>query len=442
MTKETKLGVFVLAGIAALVVSIVMLGDFQFQRSYDLNIYFNDIAGLPDKAKVKIAGVEVGAVKTITLEGARAKVKVWIKKDVKIHADAEANIVSTGIIGSKYLELTIGSPKLPLLKDGDTIVGNEPISLNKVVENVMKQFDNIVKIFKGSQGEALGENLAVTIANLRKVTDALRVSVADQQQKLTDIVGNIHSFTGDLAEITADNKEQLKVAIQNVSDVSEKLDRILERIDRGEGTIGKLVSDKQMGEDLKETFTDLKETTLQAKRVMRRLNLIETKWDYTLRYDTRYDAARNDLGLRIYPNPTKYYYLGGNNLGEDDGTTGSDPEKKNTFSLLLGKHYGRVEVYGGVIRSKGGVGARVRPFAWNPLSRLEVMAESYDFGRKTPAPKAKVNVGARAAVTKWGYVGAQLEDVYYSSSWNVFANVVIRDDDIAYILGLVGLAKP
>ena len=53
-----------------------------------------------------------------------------------------------------------------------------------------------------------------------------------------------------------------------------------------------------------------------------------------------------------------------------------------------------------------------------------------------------MNIGANIEVTKWAYVGAQVEDPYYESNINSYLNLVFRDDDIAYILGLVGLAKP
>jgi phospholipid/cholesterol/gamma-HCH transport system substrate-binding protein len=443
MTQETKLGVFVLVSLAALAVSIILLGDFQFRSTYTLNILFNDIAGLPAKAKVKIAGVEVGAVKAITLEGTRALVKVWIREEVKIHTDAQADIAATGIIGSKYLELTLGSPGKPFLKDGDTIIGNDSVSLNKLAENVMKQLDKIAKAFEMPEGAAIGENLATTMSNLRKITDSLRSALAEQQDKLVNIVDNINNFTDDLAEITRDNKAEMKIAIKNISEVSGKLDRIMAKVENGEGTIGKLVSDKQMGNDLKETFSDLKETTKQAKQVMRRLNLIETQWDYTLRYDAKYDTRRHDVGLRIIPRPGKFYYVGGSNLGENTVYGTPDIEELNTFNLLVGRHFGPAQVYAGVIRSKGGIGAKLKPFwKWNPLSRLELTAEGYNFFRERPIARPKINVGARTQISEWAAVGAQFEDLYYSTNLNVYMNLSFRDDDIAYILGLVGLARP
>jgi phospholipid/cholesterol/gamma-HCH transport system substrate-binding protein len=442
MTQETKLGVFVLLGIAALVTSILLLGNFQFHRTYTLNILFDNISGLPAKAKVKIAGVDIGAVKKIALSGNKAQVQVWIRKDVEIHADTRARIVSTGIIGAKYLELTVGSPSTPLLHDGDTVNGMNPVSLDDIVEKVTQRIDELTKAFTGPAGQNIGENLNATIANLRQVSNSLKVVLADQQDKLVRIVNNVDNFTGDLADISSDNKEDISVAIRDIRNVAEKMDRLLAKIDQGEGTIGKLVSDQQMGQDLKETMVDLKETTKQAKNTLRRLNLIETSWDFRLRRDVKYEVTRFDAGLKVVPRPGKFYYLGGSNLGTtDEGVVSKDPEKMNTIDLLIGRQFGPTELYGGLIRSKGGVGAGIRPF-WrsDTWRRLEFTAEAYDFTRETPVSKPKVNAGAKVELTNWAYLGAQWEDLYYASSLNAYFNMLIRDDDIAYILGLIGLS--
>jgi len=449
MTQETKLGLFVLAAIACLVVSIMLLGDFQFQRRYDLNIFFTDIAGLPAKAKVKIAGVEVGAVKKITLVGNKAKITVWIKYDVPIHRDARASIAATGLIGSKYLELTMGSDSEPLLKDGDSIKGIDPISFDKVISTVMEKLDTVFSMFEGEGGQNLGKNLSATIQNLRDITDSLHKALYQQEGKLSETIDNFHAFSKDMADITADNRDDIRTTIKQVKDASEKLDRVLAMIDKGDGTIGKLMSDKDMGEDLKATFKDLKETAKQAKKVVGRLNLIEIDWDYKLRYDTRLEYAHSDLGLKIIPNPGanpgKYYYLGVSNVG-DSSINDGDIERKNTLNLVYGMTFDGfipVDIYGGAMRSQGGVGLRVKPLGkWAPLSRLELTAEAYNFSRNVPVAKANVNLGARVKVNNWSFIGAQVEDVYNTSNTNAYMQLTFRDDDIAYILGIVGLAKP
>lgn len=442
MSQETKLGLFVLLGIISLAVTIIFLGDFQFQRSYHLNIMFSDIAGLPEKAQVKISGVEVGAVKDISLFENKAKVRVWIKKNIEIHADCRASIVATGLIGSKYLELTSGSPEAPLLKDGDTLSGVTPLSFDKMMESAMEQLHIIVEAFKGIEGQNIGLNLAETLDNMKKISGSLRAALYDQEDKVKNIVSNVNSFTEDLSEITNDNKENLKTSLANIKDLSAKLDKLLTNINKGEGTIGKLLSDKEMGQDLKETFSDLKETSKEAKRALRRINYIETQWDYKLRYDARDGVAKSDVGLRFLPRPGKFYYVGVSNAGETSAGD-SNTEKYNTVNLLIGKDFGFATLYGGMIRTKAGAGINVRPFwKWQPLKKLEITAEGYDFGRNAPVNTPNGNVGVRYPITRWAYVGTQLEDPSSKSSFNSYVNFVIRDDDLGYLLGLVGLARP
>lgn len=444
MTQETKLGIFVLIGLLGLVITTLTLGNFQFGSRYTLYVLFDDISGLQSKAKVKVSGVDVGAISNITLQGDKARVKIWVRKNVVIRRDARATVVSTGFVGTKYLELTPGSAGAPPLRAGDTIQGTSPVPFDKIVDKVMEKLDSLFGALEGPEGRAMGENLARTLANLRAVTDTLRAALDDQERKIAAVIDNFHSFSGDMAAITADNRDDLRTMVMDLKSAAEKMNAVLAQVQNGEGTVGMLLSDKELGENVKATVADLKETISQTKNVVRRLNLIETSWDYRLRYDNKYDARRHDVGLIIKPRPDKFYYIGASNVGEDGNSRISkDPEELNTLNLQIGKDFGPVLMYAGMIRSKGGVGGKLKPFwKWQPLSRLEFTAEGYNFFREKPVARPSVNAGARMQITSWGAVGVQVEDLYYASSTNLYANFTFRDDDIAYILGLVGLAKP
>jgi phospholipid/cholesterol/gamma-HCH transport system substrate-binding protein len=442
MSQETKLGLFVLVGLTFLVVSVLMLGDFQFQSRYFLNIAFSDASGLPNKAKVKIAGVDIGAVKDIQLADGKARVKVWIYKKVKIHSDAKARIVSTGIIGSKYLELTSGSESAPLLGDNDTLEGTTPLSFDKIVDEAMEKLSSITDAFGSLNGKQFGKNLAQTVENLNNITGTIREALYEKEEKLSKTIDNLYSFSNDLAEISQDNKENLRVAIAEFKDFIIRVDSITAKIENGQGTVGKLVSDNEMGENLKTTFNELKETAREANKTLKRINYIETKWDYTLRYDGKYEVYRHDIGLRIFPRPDKYYYLGMSNVGLVNPDI-FDPQKDNTFDFHVGKIWGPANVYAGVLRSNGGLGIKFKPFwKWDPWRRLELKVEASNFSRTQPIRKPIVNLGANVEVTKWAYLGAQVEDTYSMSSINSYLNIVLKDEDLGYILGLVGLARP
>lgn len=450
MNQETRLGLFVLIGAVCLIVSIILLGDFQFRSTYKINAIFDNVTGLPSKAKVKIAGVEVGGVKGVKLVNNQAKVIIWIKTGVEIHQGARAKIVSTGIIGSKFLELTMGDFEAPLIKQGDTIPGEKAMSLDDMVNNAMSELKKLVGGLSGEDGKGIGSNLAETVENLKEVTGTLKRAISDQEAKINDIVNNVHNFTADMADITGKNKDAINDTLADIRHAADNLDKILAKVQNGEGVIGKLTTDKQMGEDVQAAINDIKETSKEARKALHRISMIHTDWDFQMRMDSQNDVSRGDAGLRIWPRDDKFYYLGASNIGEKTDNV-NDPETKSTFNLLLGKKYrtdtstdwrwAPVAIYGGIIRSKAGGGVAVRPlWKWDPLRRLEITAEAYDFPRKTPTSKAKVNIGGRVDVTSWLRAGVQMEDTYSAASVNSYVNVVIRDDDIAYILGLAGLA--
>ncbi|MGQ0645770.1 MAG: MlaD family protein [Elusimicrobiota bacterium] len=455
MNKETRVGIFTLTGLALFGVVILVLGDVRVKRRYPLTVFFQDVEGLPDKGPVKVAGVEVGLVEKITLAGQKAKVVIRLDKDVQVHADAKAYIASTGLIGSKYMELTLGSRQAPLLSPGDTIQGEPAVSLEDIMKKVSEFFRDDAEDGNPS------ENLRATFANLRRVSESLNAALGQQERRLVEVVENIHamsargrSIAGNVDDIVRDHKDDVKVALQKIRSVSEKLDALLGRVERGEGTVGKLISDDEMGKDLKDTMTSVKKAAKDASSILGRIALIETHWDYRQRYDFEDEQYRADVGLRIQPRPEKYYFVQGNNLGAREdrkADPGADIQRKNTVTAVMGRHFGALTLYGGVIRSAGGAGVRIRPLSWlgaGPVSkRFELEAEAYDFSRDEKIQGLTLdnpvyNAGARWLLKDpWLWVGGQVEDLAERKNFNANVNLTFKDEDIAYLLGLAGLAR-
>jgi phospholipid/cholesterol/gamma-HCH transport system substrate-binding protein len=113
--KDTKLeitvGIFVLIGIAALTYLAVKLGKLEMVgggNQRQIQAVFDSVAGLKTGAPVEIAGVQVGQVKRIELDGERAVVTLSVQPGVKVYGDAIASIKTRGLIGDKYLSLSPG----------------------------------------------------------------------------------------------------------------------------------------------------------------------------------------------------------------------------------------------------------------------------------------------------------------------------------------------
>ena len=113
--KDTKLeitvGIFVLVGIAALTYLAVKLGKLEMvggRHQGEIQAVFDSVAGLKTGSSVEIAGVQVGQVKRIGLDGDRAVVTISIQPGVKVYGDAIASVKTRGLIGDKYLALSPG----------------------------------------------------------------------------------------------------------------------------------------------------------------------------------------------------------------------------------------------------------------------------------------------------------------------------------------------
>jgi len=445
MSQETRVGLFVMGGILIIALASFFLGDIKFERRYRVYVLFNNVNGLPVKGPVKSSGVEIGRVEKIDLDDGRARVTALINKKYPIHADATARIGSSGFIGTKFLDIARGSPPAPLLQDGDTIEGKTSVSIDDLAEKLSELFKKDEKF-----GDPVA-NIKATLRNLKDATGVLSENLTENKERLSSIIRNADRAIYNIRDITEASREDIKVALSNLRKITEQTHELLARIQEGKGAIGKLVSDPETAQNVKETVASLKETAKDAETVFGRIRRIQVYWDYRQRYDFGDQRYRADLGLKLVPRPGKFYQVELNNVGnqKDRNQPGADLERRNTITGVFGKDFGPLTAYVGFIRSRGGIGGAFRPFWRNPAwdRRFEIQAEAYDFSRNEflqgqHFDKPVYNAGFRVGILRWLYAGVQVEDIAIRSNVVGNLNVQLRDDDIAYLLGLASLGKP
>jgi phospholipid/cholesterol/gamma-HCH transport system substrate-binding protein len=440
-----------LVAFAAVLVAILSLGNVQlFSRSHRYHADFSNVEALPPKAAVKVAGVEIGKVRSVSLVEGKARVTIDINPDVKIHADAKAKVESTGIIGTKFVNLFPGSEPAPVLDPGSAIEGVEAVGLNQMLEKIGTLFDPDPK-----HGNSV-DNLKETIANIRNVSRALNVAMGQHAAEMEEIVLNIRDLTASIKvvaahveEITTENKEDVKVAIEKFRSVSERMDALLAKVQRGEGTVGALMTDEKTEQNVKEAVASIKDTATSAKKVLGRLTSMNVYWDYRFRYDHRDQESRSDLAVKMVPQPGKFYAFGVTNLGEvPSGEKHTKYERKNRVTAVLGHDLGPFTGYIGAVESRGGGGLNFRPLffssKWN--RRFEVGVQASDFSRDRTVngqrfEKALVDAGAHVAVTKWLWLGVRARDVLERSAFQSYLNIIFRDEDLAYLFGFASLSR-
>jgi len=458
LSPESKVGLFVLAGMAVLMVSILMLGDIHFRPQNYYHATFNSVEGITDKSPVKIFGVEVGSVKSVELEDGRASVTVALRKGIHLYKNSVMRIRSTGIIGSKFIALDPGHPEPGIseedqrLHNGDSIIGKDTLSIDELMERVAKSLDDV------TGGGKLGSNLNATMENLRHITDSLNAALGEQRQSLINIVKNVEDFSAHaksvaahLDDVLTSSKEEIKSAIHNLKETLDKSNTLLAGVQKGDGVLGTLFVDKRAGEDIKETVSNLKQTSESAKQVLARFTKVRAFWEVQSRRDFKAGLYKGDVGLRLEPRPNKFYEIMGQNLSTTGSTrsSGEDYERPNTITALMGQHWGVFTGAIGVIKSRAGVEARYRPFQETEtpvLNRLELYGQGFDFGRDAYTrdrhlTNPNYTAGGRFKVNQWVTAGVESEDIAETTNLNGVVNVSFEDKDIAYLLGFVSFAR-
>lgn len=168
---ELKVGTFILIGIVILFIIVFSIGDINISRTgYRIKVYFTFASGIGPAAPVRLAGVGVGKVDGIHLvydeneKITKAEVNVWIQDGTKIEEDALPTINTLGLLGEKYIEIVPGTPGKPILKAGDSIKGKDPVSMEKVTENLANLSSSVnvivdkIKSGEGTIGKLLMED--------------------------------------------------------------------------------------------------------------------------------------------------------------------------------------------------------------------------------------------------------------------------------------------
>ena len=175
-TMEVKIGIFVLIALIILFVGILSIGDFYYitNPGYQINILFDFTGGVEVGAPVKMSGIKIGEVRGIDLfydeaqdceaAGAedykaerriRAKIVAWIRGDIRVPRDSLAYVESMGLLGEKYVEITPGCDFENFLKGGQSVVGQNPVSMESLghdLQNLTESMNEIVNRLKRGEG--------------------------------------------------------------------------------------------------------------------------------------------------------------------------------------------------------------------------------------------------------------------------------------------------
>jgi phospholipid/cholesterol/gamma-HCH transport system substrate-binding protein len=474
-----KVGALTLATVMAGVLILRFVDNTDgAEGGYRLYLLLRDVTGIAVRSHVRVAGIPIGHVEDIRLDGNEARVDLRINPDVALFEDATATKTTRNLLGEYHLVVTPGTRGKRQLVDGDRIenvsAGSSPDDVLQTTARVAEAVERITASLADTVGTDEGRNnMRETLQNLAGVTAALNQTVRENRESIRNILTgvervtsqgqgdavaileNVRVVTAELRRLLAGTesgdpgaREKVTSLVDQLSSATESLDQSLRniesttgRIDRGEGTLGRLTRDETL-------INDVEGVTGEIGDYVSRLSQLRTILSLRTDYQFRAQTVKSFVELRLQPREDKYYSV--EIVNDPRGLTRIEQVNVNTtnpndpsqfqeirsttsnalrFSLQFAQQFGPFVGRFGLKESTGGVGLDV--LALNDA--FELRQDLFGFG-EVVRPRWRLSL-AYAFLNRLWLMGG-VDDILSVDRREYFVGMRLRfdDDDLKSVL--------
>lgn len=285
VSNETLVGAFAAITIAILLLGYNFLkGEELFSTTTNYYVSYPDALGLQSSAAVMHKGIKVGSVRKIAFRGDLAGIMVqfYVNDKVKLPIGSEVRLISTDLFNTRALEITLPNENNgKFYGKNDTIRGViAPGMLDKLGDEFSPLVTSLNQLIDSLRLAIEPQKIRGTVNNLEQTTYNLNALLADKNSQLNKILRDIASISSNLKS----NNETLTAAMANVHAITDSLAKanltqtiaqahasleqtseIMRKINAGEGSIGLLLNDKQLYQNLNKSAADLDSLVIDLK---------------------------------------------------------------------------------------------------------------------------------------------------------------------------------
>ncbi|WP_276362151.1 MlaD family protein [Daejeonella sp. H1SJ63] len=295
ITNETKVGALAAVAIAVLIVGYSYLkGNDVFSRENEFYAKYDRVDGLTASKPVLVNGYQIGRVSQLTLlPNGQILVQFKVRPEFSIPKNTVAKLESTDLLGGKAIVFQLGTGSDYAI-NGDTLNANVQKDLMQQVEPVQKKaeqiiarMDSILSSVNSTLNPEFQRNfdrsfasIARTLENLEKTSKTVDGLVSGQSSKISGIMSNLESITANFKN----NNEKISAIMNNLEKVSDDVARanfaqtineankavadlqtIVSKINSGTGTLGQLINDERMYNNLNNAAGNLDKLMIDLK---------------------------------------------------------------------------------------------------------------------------------------------------------------------------------
>lgn len=475
---EFKVGLFSLVAIAVIGYMFFVLTPGMLDRQKQATYYtiFPDAAGIQPRTQVKTNGVIIGKVRAVELGDNVTKIVMEFRSDIKIPVGTTVEVRTRGLLGDVYVEIKRVNDNGTYIEEGGLIPRTENATDMASIMSAVGSIAADVKKITGTLANVMGNQDAETklkniVDDIAGITSGLRGTIAENRSDLKAVLANLREVSDGLKTVlNKDNQEKFNrivasfdTSMEEVKGATKNIRLISDKIEKGEGTIGKLVNDDS-------TINEIQGAIREIREVISPANKLQIGVDYhgELRKE---DGVQNYFNLVFKTNPDRYYILGATDKDnevtdtttetyEDTPAAGSQPGTKRTretsrtskslaFNLQFAKRWYNAAIRFGLFESTGGIGADY----FILRDKVRFAFEAFDWKSKDNNIRRTAHIKAYASVLFFNHISMMvgLDDMTRLDvttgkanpvgNYFIGAGVAFNDSDLKALFGAAALAR-
>ena len=249
-----KVGLTVFAGITIFLTFVFLVGTEIniFNKTLRFKIFLSSVEGFSSGSMVTLGGLKIGSVDEINfsqnngINGVDVAFTINAKYSPQITTSSIASIKTKGLLGDKYIDISIGQEGEEPIADASYLPLSESITLEKFthkIEPMMENFDSVLKNLNTiTEGLTQNKSSIGVLLNDEKVGTELKSVIAD----LSSFTKSVSQQKGSLGKLAYDNS-----LYNNLNSITSNLSSITASLNKGEGTLGKLINEDELYNDFR-----------------------------------------------------------------------------------------------------------------------------------------------------------------------------------------------
>jgi phospholipid/cholesterol/gamma-HCH transport system substrate-binding protein len=276
--REAWVGVFVIVGIVTALVTLLTLTDASvFRGRYVLTTLVPDASGIRKGDPVVLRGVNIGRVQSFKIGGDGVAVRLEIEGEYRIPVGSHVELRQNSVLGTVFADVIPGTSKEMLL-EGQTLPGARPSGLYDSMNALKNDAQAVLRQAQSMLSPQTIQNVETSASEMQQLLKELRGFTTEQRKELGDLSRSLKRSAHDVEGLAG--RPELDRAIKRVDTLTARLDEstaslqrssnalesVMARIERGEGTLGKLSKDETLYKNLNDTVTSLKNLSEDIRR--------------------------------------------------------------------------------------------------------------------------------------------------------------------------------